>query len=500
MRLIGNRNEFAVEIRPVLPWWVTEYPAEQAAWASLAVWVGGRNLCEHNVPGSTDTKDSMFVPLIALAEWFVRAFEALGYEERPARFTALRNPHRCLRAWAFRSPPSPSTWDDWMEERECWWRRHFLLSGADGAFYPNLALVREDEQLVLSWGPARFASPAAPEFRHSEGEHAIDWFSGAQVIRSFVAVVAEQIRIAGLTPRFGWAGHADPLAEATTDFVRRLSMFTSRRIDDLSEMLGTVDATRMKSALGMPADSDDPGESAAAQVLRDLPPSDDTLALGEMIERVASSLRSVRGSRWLEYREIARDAGLDATSPEDAGQRAAHALREALGLDSREVRDERPLVEDLGVAVVEHAGTIADTRMLAAASLDGAAFVDILPTPRTRTQWGKRFEIVRGLGHVLLDPTRGRVVGAASSGGFAQESRRRRAGAFAAEFLLPNEALSEASQGQLDGATDPRVFESVLQRYRVGARTAAMQLWNRGWLSSEAVRDDLIDTFAARDE
>lgn len=78
---------------------------------------------------------------------------------------------------------------------------------------------------------------------------------------------------------------------------------------------------------------------------------------------------------------------------------------------------------------------------------DGARGVAIvLESPRTSVTWGRRFEAARALGHALLDPLRQGVVGAASSA-FAQEVRRRRSGAFAAELLLPEAALRRESGG-----------------------------------------------------
>jgi len=118
-----------------------------------------------------------------------------------------------------------------------------------------------------------------------------------------------------------------------------------------------------------------------------------------------------------------------------------------------------------------------------------------LETVRTSRPWGQRFEAARALGHVLLDPVRAGAIGAAS-GPFAQETRRRRSGAFAAELLLPESALAAANAGELDGAARGSSFADLLERYGVGARAAAYQLWNRGWLSSPDLRDDLIDRFA----
>ena len=75
---------------------------------------------------------------------------------------------------------------------------------------------------------------------------------------------------------------------------------------------------------------------------------------------------------------------------------------------------------------------------------------------------------------------------------FSDEER-----AFAAEFLLPEIALASASAQQLDGAANGDSFQQLMVRYGVGARTAAYQLWNRGWLSSPVVRDELIDRFGS---
>jgi Zn-dependent peptidase ImmA (M78 family) len=99
------------------------------------------------------------------------------------------------------------------------------------------------------------------------------------------------------------------------------------------------------------------------------------------------------------------------------------------------------------------------------------------------------------LGHALLDPLRADAFGAASTR-WAQETRRRRSGAFAAELLLPASALEEASHGHLDGVYADGTFVKLLERYNVGARTAAHQLYNNGWLSSTSLRDELIDVYA----
>jgi Zn-dependent peptidase ImmA (M78 family) len=81
----------------------------------------------------------------------------------------------------------------------------------------------------------------------------------------------------------------------------------------------------------------------------------------------------------------------------------------------------------------------------------------------------------------ILDPT---------ARPWAQSTRRRRSGAFAAELLLPVSGLERASAGHLDNMTDEK-FMALLRNYGVGARTAAYQLYNHKLLS-RPTRDDLI--------
>jgi len=135
--------------------------------------------------------------------------------------------------------------------------------------------------------------------------------------------------------------------------------------------------------------------------------------------------------------------------------------------------------------------------MVAGARQDGSFAAFVLPSERTAVEWGQRFECARALGDLLLDPWRVGTVGAASSG-FAEGLRRRRSGAFAAEFLLPRSALERATGGVLNAGADPDSFERLLEEFGVGARTAAYHLWNHKLLTNEGVRDQLIEDYAAR--
>jgi len=126
----------------------------------------------------------------------------------------------------------------------------------------------------------------------------------------------------------------------------------------------------------------------------------------------------------------------------------------------------------------------------------GGAVAITLKSERTSAPWARRFEFARALGHLLTDPIRGDAVGAASSP-YSSDLRRRRSGAFAAELLLPKSAMLELTHGEVDLGAEPGVFQQLMGRFGVGARTAAHHLWNHGLLSSTEVRDELVDSYAA---
>jgi len=202
---------------------------------------------------------------------------------------------------------------------------------------------------------------------------------------------------------------------------------------------------------------------------------------------------------WRRARMVTLDAARSATSPEDAGYLAAVELRRSLGLDGQPVQPLPTVLQQVGVRFSHLDIESRTDRMVMAFCEGGEVVASTLRTRRTMLPWGQRFEAARALGHAVLDPVRAGTIGAASSP-FAQETRRRRSGAFAAEFLLPDSAIAAASGGEVDGAAVYSTFERLLEQYGVGARTAAYHLYNRDWLSAAEVRDDLIDQFASLDE
>ena len=494
--LIGDRGRLAFELHPLAPTWERRHLPERTGWAQLSIWANGSNLCRNVLDGSPSIRESVNVPLGSIADWLVRSWTFIRFEERPDCFPPHTSVFGTLREWGSTPPPGQIDEDEWFDARERWWTRHFLSAGADGAQLPNVSLLRGGDRLFIEWTPAGFAGSRAPRFLSESGQASVRWDEGEAVFAEFVAYMAEWFRTEALDDAFSWTNLGDPLHEAEADFHERLRAFTGIDAGVLRTWTATATDAELRRNLGIPEGSDDPSESVITQVLRDLPPTtpdsvrrEEVWRLDERTRRVTPLAGELEG-----LRAAARDAARAGGVPEKSGQLAAQEVRSRFGLNGRPVGDMNERMRELGVDVV-HSGVDCPREGMLVGSRRGAGAAAVINrTLRTTTPWGERFELARALGHLLVDSYRGDALGAASTT-FAQPWVRRRSGAFAAELLLPSEHLFERF-GALDSAADRDVFPSLLNDYGVGARTAAFQLWNHRLISSPQVRDELIDDFS----
>jgi hypothetical protein len=495
--LIGNRDRFAIELTPVAPSWERRYAPEATAWAGLAIWVEGSNLSRHVRAGEEETREAFFVPLAPLADWIVRHHSALQLEERAASFAIHRRLHDAMRAWGNTPPPAGFDEDAWLDARDDFWGRHFLAAGAEGARLPNVAFLREDDDVLVTWDAPGFAAPPRVDMLHPEGGVRLSWHEVSRILLELAAYVADAFLAAGVAAPYPWMtsgrqtwGESEP--------ARAIELYCGRSLARVAEVVG-LDSQQVESLL-LAAKAGDPGASPFCQVVRDLPP-DPSPAIGLEIRRTvekATILDPGRRTAWLDGRAIASDAARAGATPEEQGQLAARALRDELGADGQPIDSVPDTLSRFGVDLQTSTAQFSNERMVMAGRADGGAAATILPTRRTATRWGRRFEEARALGHALLDAMRQGAIGAASTR-WAQDARRRRSGAFAAELLLPSSALEELSHGVLDGAAEMDRFGEMLERYGVGARTAANQLYNQRWLSDWGIRDELIERFGHRE-
>ena len=495
---LGSRDQLAIEICPLAPTWNPRHLPERTGWAQLAIWASGRNLCRNFLDGEIFIQECVNVPLGSIADWLVRSWTSISFEERPDRFPPRSSAFDTLRDWGNTNPPDSYDEENWFDLRECWWKGHFLASGADGSQLPNISLFRSGGRLFIEWNPAAFAGSPAPNFLSESGQASVQWEEGEAVFAEFVAYVAKCFREENLGDVYSWTGLNDPLREAEVDFQKRLRAFTGIDADTLYAWTKADTERELRGNLGIPSGSDDPSQSVITQVLRDLPPA----TLDSVLERVWQLDELIQGAannsgKLEELRIAAHDAAEVPAAPEETGQLAAREVRKHLGLNGWPFEDISQQMQDFGVEVRSGVDCISEGMLVGSRRGVGAGAI-ISKTPSTRTQWGKRFEMARALGHLLVDSYRADALGAASTT-YAQPWARRCSGAFAAELLLPSEHLSEKFE-KLDSAAKSDSFLSLLKEFGVGARIAAYQLWSHGLLSSPQVRDELVDEFSKSEQ
>lgn len=459
--IFGNRQELAIEVERL------DTPSavnpDDEVWGALAIWVAGQNLSEHRRDGTDRIRDDLHVPLLPLARWAISARGALLYEER-SPLGAGTSPHEELDRWSDGPPPSGVSEDAWLDRRDVWWSRHFTGAATVDVVAPSVGIVRNDDRALVSWRTPRLPRPDRT-FLRPLGTDSVAWSVVASALDQFVVAVSN------------WAPSTYRLPTDEDPTANALQYYTGLPAEEIARF-GFL-----------PEAACDPASDPLAQVVRDL---SQRTSIGPAHARIVESVRSTAqpaNREWWNLRQQLFPA--PGQSFESDGYSGAQAARGLLGLDGQPIDDLEDLLQNVDVDVCAESPSAYSDRMVVAGTVSGRAITMILANARTATPWGRRFELARALGHLLLDQVRGEAIGAAS-GSQAVASRRRRAGAFAAEILLPTSALKEASEGVLDGILEGDRFAQLLKRFGVGASTAAFHLWNQHLLSSTEVRDDLI--------
>lgn len=461
--IFGERQELAIELDRFEPPWQRGDPEEESVWGALTIWVAGQNLSEHRRHGTDRVRDDLHLPLLPLARWAVSARTALHYEER-SPLGACSRPHEELDLWSDGPPPTGVPEGAWLDRRDTWWSEHFTGAATPAVVAPSIGIVRNDDRALISW-----RTPVLPRsdrtFVRPDGAEVVSWPVVARALEELVITVAS------------WAPPDYPLTQDEAPHARAFEYYTGLSMHEI------------QSFGFLPEAASDPAIDPLAQVVRDLTRGTST---GPAHDSIVSHVRRPAhppGHGWWDLRQQMLPAA--GGSFESDGYDGAQAARRILGLDGQPIDDVEALLRRVDVDVSAESPAAHADRMLVAGTASSRASTMVLANARTATPWGRRLELARALGHLLLDQVRGDAIGAAS-GPQAIASRRRRAGAFAAEVLLPTSALEETSGGVLDGIVEGQRFAQLLDRFGVGANTAAFHLWNRRLLSSAEVRDDLV--------
>ncbi len=513
--VLGRRDLFAVKVA-FLPDPDSGRAATRehsASWGSLEIWVHGHNLCAHIEQG--EPVDSVHWYLLPFLQWLPSQWDFLLHEERlPTKnagataWTAMRRTNE--------APPALSVdeAERWETRWHQWWGRHCLVACREGGLLPNLFIRRWRDAIEFSWGihclagaPEHFrfdAFPGCGRLAPDEvayvlfgvldraSRHLLDEMPDSPVFAQFVQDVAaldtsdQRCRlglISGVlldeqTPAEGWD--------------RIQQMFPANLSYEARRALLVPSATRLVVQ----------GSCPAALMFGSLSPTIDEADVHLLAEKLVQAFRPHGESKSL--RQLVRDEPVgrtDDTAWEQGYRLAEELLEELLDEIGNGCVDESPvdidrLYQDLGITVQEVVLSDCSIRAVAIAGRDYHPTVLLNTSYLYRDEEPRRFTLAHELCHILHDRSYGAHL-AMASGPWAPVDVEKRANAFAAMLLMPDQLVETIVRGLTMTLDSPVAIWEIAKRLRTSFSSTLEHLCNRRFIDG-TIRDQLRVASAPR--
>lgn len=472
---LGNRETIGIEFVPVTPAWAHRSLCGADSWAGMALYVRGKNLCEHVIGDAAQIESFLYVECAPVVRWFAASAKFLVHEQRARHWVIRDGAHEVAETWyqdigrRFFDLPDVSDAELLEDEHRAGWEdRHFLRRADVSAWLPDIAFQAGEHDIVVTWSDAPIAGEVQPRFVNTPGDASVPRADFIRLLDALAQAAPSLITSDVLA-------YADPSELAWSDIISSGDVWFGDWFGDGGPL------AELKNRYSRPT------ESPAFVATRDV--WDDPAAPKALLQVE----QDISKARWSYAVDMFRSGWLpvNAKSAATNGYAAARHLRDQCGLNGKPIGDIdsfgamlevvlRRVPEDSSI------GTVCGLR-------DGMAAI---VAPSADQPWVERMRFARGLGHILLDAVNDHGASGAVAERRRGSFRHARAGAFAAELLIPNEGIVATTGGEIDAATDHAVFNNLMTKFGVGATMTAQHLWNRGHLSSEAKRDALINKFS----
>ena len=499
-RLAGDTSEFALRLAfaPDPDDGQAAEPEVSMSWGSFQLWVEGRNLCAHQEDG--ERTESVHWFLLPLMEWFAENWNPLLHEERLPR-------NEGDTAWASllatRFPPwaitdNPQLASRWESAWQKWWQRHAIRAASEGGLFPDVVLRRVRDRVEISWGQTRVEGmPGHFDFSESErGYSRLEPQRVAGPLHDVLVSAGEYLKSLSPESRRLRKLHRRILA------VKSVEEHRERRLMWLAG-LGTDEKTvragwrRVKGHFAGYAESarraileplESPlvvtGSCHASLMFGSVSPS---IGKRDVVElaRLMVDLHAPRGGRSA-IDEARRTVPLEEAAglPWYQGYELAESFHDCLEPEFAEGEsvDIEGIIEKQGVTVVD--------RQLSDETIRGVVFdgerhrPGILINSRNGANahpFGRRFTLAHELCHLLFDRDVGAHL-AIASGPWAPHDVERRANAFAAMFLMPNQLVQRAISALTVSLETRDAVLSVANRLRTSFESTLWHLKNLGYI------------------
>jgi Zn-dependent peptidase ImmA (M78 family) len=462
--------------------------------------------------------DEAQVPLFPIVRWLVDHWDPLFHEERLPRSSS----HERAVDWYLESiarlPRSPGKASALLEDRERWWNRHGLGASLPDYRIPDLQIRRSGTDVELSWNDLEWRTvPTGVVLVEQPGKALLPAPEVAGVLHAFCesvsAVLSDALPDSDTALQDVRTLQGDLQRIREPDRSRVLERFkwavgfsldeTARRLREMAGIVeGTVEDT-VAALLGLKGELESPGLVAPFTVpvllYRSASPNLSADDLHTLL-RLTRGDGASQTPELAQYVRPARASGSPSRLTRD-GYELAIELRSEL-----DIALERPLTEDLDLekVLIPQLGVHIEDVHLDDTLVDGVALFgpNIEPTIAVnrsgrfaRTPWGRRMTLAHEMCHLLHDVQEGGLVGVVSNP-WADYGAERRANAFAAMLIAPEEALAAVLSTDTESWTR-HALDHAMRTLGIGATTLTWQLYNLGWIS-ESERSAWIQELVER--
>jgi hypothetical protein len=418
----------------------------RATWAQFSIKIGDQVATEVIDLRSNGRRPHVYGSLFPIAQWLVENWWHLLYEPSPVfPFPGGRSPSLELRPWA---------------------QRHCLLAAREGGALPDLVILRDGEEILLSWHPDPTPPSAAKIWFIGNGMCRIPWGQFEEAARYLVGAVLARIQ--------------EELSGSCAEV---------QQLEDAWSAIQAADAVEMnlcRSLAWIGADPYDPDEAtdelvgAIQKSIKHLPAElHDGLLAGSTPGSFIDDLKWVQ----TQNRRLLSDVKVysfptiqmaEAATAYDFGYQAARKVR----LELLRIPEDEP-IEDLPALLETKLGW---TGNFLHKSRSGAPLYGIVGVDRTtkapilvRTQENKRESSRRFLlARAAFFPVTRRLGGGGRIVSQAVTPEQRMSRAFAAELLAPARALKKRIEGRLD----PEGVADLAEEFQVSTAVIERQIEN----------------------
>jgi len=470
---------------------------ESASWGWLRIAVDGTNLCQH--VANSQVSDRVHWYLLPLLEWFVENWDSLLHETKlPASFIEPMSarqgfsnfiPYRSNDNETIALPDDSEDDEDTVFE---WWERHAIRASAQGGILPDVFFRRSLNQIEVSWGHTRVeAAPNDLRFLAPAGQALLEPKQTAHCLyKAIKQAVDELCQRVPNNPRLS------SLYTAVTRLNEPRSLQRAAWIAGIGKSMEESEALLLRlgedlaqkyKELIIPPNEELVISHAPAAVLMfgSLSPSvgeHDVQALLAILKDTVGS--AVEGHRLplIRYQAMKSNAW-------QQGYILANLARKEMGVSETRYK------VDLDKLFTRNGIEKKDVRLsdfkIRAVAICGQGLRPVVAFNRSskhnESDPGLRFTLAHELCHLLFDEEEG-VPLAVASGPWAPASIEKRANAFAAMFLMPENACRTLlDRYRKNGKVDQKVISNIAATFGTGKLATLRHLCNLGLIDNDEV-------------